>query len=96
MQQVTLDIRDTFVPVEKSIQNTFILDLFQGVRDGTLGRGVTRLSVKHAGISLPYPTRSATDNWMASNVNTGHLAAALGGQEELITADHSAYMREGG
>ena len=58
-------------------------------------RGVTCLPVKQAGLALPDPSQTAPENWTASCVITGHVVAALRGQVELRTADHSACLREG-
>ena len=46
-------------------------------------------------LSLPDPTKTASENWTASYVITGHLVAVLRGQVEFRTADHSACLREG-
>ena len=62
--------------------------LFQGLGEGTPGRRVTRLPVKQAGLDRPDPTKTALENWTASCVITGHLVAALRGQEEFRMADH--------
>ena len=51
--------------------------------------------MKQAGLALPNPTQTAPENWTASCVITGHLVAALRGQVEFLTADHSACLREG-
>ena len=61
------------------------------------GRGNTRarghpLPVKKAGLDLSDPTKTAPENWTASFVVTGHLIAALRGQEEFRMADHSACL----
>ena len=56
---------------------------------------VTRLPVKQAGLALADPSHTAPENWTASCVITGHLVAALRGQVEFRTADHSACLREG-
>ena len=50
--------------------------------------------MKQAGLALPDLTQTAPENWTASYVITGHLVAALRGQEEFRTADHSACIRE--
>ena len=71
------------------------MDLFERLGEGAPGRGVTRLPAKQAGLSLPDPTLTAPENWTASCVITGHLVAALRGQVEFRTADHSAFIREG-
>ena len=55
----------------------------------------TRLPVKQAGLALTDPTQTAPDNSTASCVITGHLVAALRGQVEFRTADHSACLWEG-
>ena len=72
----------------------FILDLFHGLREGTPGRGVTRLPVKQAGLDLPDPTNTGPENWMLSCVITGHLVAAFKVQEDFSTTDHSSYLQE--
>ena len=77
MQRVIPDIGDDFRPVKTALWDMFILDLFQDVGEGTLGRGVTRLPVKQAGLALPYPTKTAPENWMTSCAFTGHLVAVL-------------------
>ena len=55
----------------------------------------TRLQAKQAGLALPDPTKTATENWTASCVITGHLVAELRGQEEFQMADHLACLQEG-
>ena len=47
------------------------------------------------GLDIPDPSQTAPKNWTESCVITGHLVAALRGQVESRTADHSAYLREG-
>ena len=51
--------------------------------------------MKQLGLSLPHPTKIDPENCTASCVITGHLVAALRGQEELQTADHSTCLQEG-
>ena len=46
MQKVTPDIGENFGPVEQVLRDTFIPDLFQGLVERTLGRGLTHLLVK--------------------------------------------------
>ena len=87
--------QDAFIPVEQALREAFIKDLFQGRGEGTPGRGVTQLPVKQAGMALPDPTKTAPENWTASCVITGHLVAAIRGQEEFWTVDHSACLRKG-
>ena len=95
MQRVTPDIRDSFGSVEQALKEAFITSLFHGLGEGTLGREVTRLPAKQAGLALPDPKKTAPENWTDSCVITGHFVAALRGQEDFRTADKSAYLREG-
>ena len=95
MQWVTPDIGNSFGPLETALRDVLLHVLFQGVGKGTLGQGVTRLSVKQMGMSLPDPTKTAPENWTASCVITGHIVALIRVQEEFSTADYDAYMREG-
>ena len=73
----------------------FIPVLFQGLREGKPGRGFSHLPMKQTGMELPYLTKTAPENWMASFVITGHLIAALRVQEEFQMADHSGSLQEG-
>ena len=94
VQWVTLGIGDAFGPVEKSLQETFLQELFEELGEGAPGRGVTRLPVKQAGMDLPDPTLTAPENWTTYCVITGHLVVVLRGQVEFRTADHSACLQE--
>ena len=62
MQRVTPNIGDAFGPVEQALQDAFIKAIFQGLGEGTPGRGVTRLPVKQAILALPDPTKMAPEN----------------------------------
>ena len=95
MQQVTPDIRDAFSPVEQAQRDAFIPALFQVLGEGTTERGVTLLPLKHAGLALPDPTKTAPENWTASCVITGHLVTELRGHKELRTADQYTRLQEG-
>ena len=64
--------------------------LFQGLGEGTPGRGVTHLPVKQAGLALSDPTKTAPETWTASCVITRHLVVALRVQEEFRMVDHFA------
>ena len=44
-RQVTPGIGDAFGPVDKTLRETFFSALFQGLGEGALERGVTRLTV---------------------------------------------------
>ena len=93
MKRVTPGIGYAFGPVEKSLRETFVPELFEGLGDGVLERRVTCLTVKQAGLALPDPSQMAPENWTASCVITGHLVAALRGQVELRTVDHPSCLR---
>ena len=77
VQRVTPGVSDAFGPVEMALKDTFVSELFKGLREGMPERGVTRLPVKQAGLALSNPTQTAPENWTASCVVTGHLVAAL-------------------
>ena len=62
VQRVTPYIGDAFRMVETSLWDVFLLYLLQGIGEGTPGRGITRPTVKHAGLDLPYPKKTAPDN----------------------------------
>ena len=62
MQWVTLSIGDAIGLVEQALQEAFMTALFQGLREGTPGRGVTLLPVKQAGLALPDPTKKVPGN----------------------------------
>ena len=79
MQRFTPRIGDTFSLVGRAQRETFIPALFQGLGEGTLWREVTRLPVKHLGLDFPDPTRTASENWTAACIITGHLISALKG-----------------
>ena len=95
MHLVTPGIIDAFGPVEKALRETFVPALFEGMGDSIPERGFTCLQVKQAGLDLPDPSETAPDYGTASCIITGHLVAALRGQVEFRTADHSACLREG-
>ena len=70
MQRVTPGVRNSFGPVETALKETFVLGLFEGLREGVPEQGVTRLPVKQAGLDLPDPSQMAPENWTASCVIT--------------------------
>ena len=95
MQRLTPGVGDEFGLVEEGLREIFVPALYEGLKEGVPERGITCLLAKQAGLPLPDPTQMAPENWMASYVITGHLVAALRGQVEFRTADHSACLREG-
>ena len=95
MQRVTQGIGNEFRPVEEDIAKAFVPALFEVVGDGAPGREITRLPVKQAGMALSNPTLTASENWQASCVITGHLVSTLRGQVPFWTADHAACLQDG-
>ena len=93
VQRTTPSIGDAFSLVEEVLQENFLPALFLDLGERTTWRGVTRLPVKQAGMDLPDPMNMASENWTVSCVITGHIVAALRGQEEFQTAAHSSYLR---
>ena len=93
VQRVTPGVGDSFGPVEEELKETFVPELFKGLWKGVPEREVTCQPVKQAGLALPEPSQKAPENWAASCVITGHLEAALRGQVEYRTADHSACLQ---
>ena len=92
MQRVTPGIGDALGPEEEALRETFLPALFQGLGEGTTGRGVNRLPVKQGGLALPDPTKTDPGKWTASCVITCHLVAALRGQVDFRMADHLACL----
>ena len=95
VQRVIPGIGDEFGPVEEEIAKAFLPVLFEGVGDGAPGSEITRLPVKQAGMALPDPTLTASENWQASCVTTGHLVSALRGQVPFRTAYHASCLQDG-
>ena len=95
LQRVTPGVGDAFGPVEEALREIFVPALYEGLREGVQQRDITRLPVKQVGLALTDPTQNPPENWTASCVITGHLVAALRGQVEFRTAEHSACLREG-
>ena len=84
VQRVTPGIGYAFRPVEKVLQDTFLPDLFEGLGEGAPERGVTRMPVKQARLTLPDPKLTASVNWIASCVIKGHLVAMLMGKSGVL------------
>ena len=95
MQSFTPDIEDALGPLEQTLRESFIPSLFHDLKEGTPGRGVTRIPVKQAVLTLPEPTKTDPKNCTAFCDITVNLVAALRGQEEFRTEDHEAYLQEG-
>ena len=95
MRRVTPGVGDAFIPVETVLKDTFVFALFEGLGEGIPEQGVTLLPVKQAGLALLYPSQTAPEKCTASCVIKGYLVAALRGQVEFRTADHSACLQEG-
>ena len=61
VQRVTRGIRYTFSPVEEALWETFFPAFFQGLGEGTPGRGVTSIPAKQAVLALLYLTKKALE-----------------------------------
>ena len=95
MQRVTPGVCDSFEPVEKTLKETLVPALFEGLREGVPEQGVTCLPVKQVGLALPDPSQTAPENWTVSCFITGHLVTAIRGQVEFRTADQSSCLQKG-
>ena len=94
VQRVSPDIGVDFQVVEDELQDILLPALLKGATSEILGRAITVLLVKQAGITLPKPTKTAGANWTASCVIMGHLAA-LRGTTEFWSGNHDLLMEEG-
>ena len=95
MQHVTPVIGMTFQAVEDELRGTLLPALFQGYTSQILGRAITGLPVKQAGIFLPDPTQTDGANWTASCVIIGHIVAGLHGTADFRSGDHALLVGEG-
>ena len=82
---VTPGIKEDFRPDKEALQKSFLPDLLQGYMAKVPDQGVTRLSVKQVWLATPNFTLSASKNWTASCVVTGHLVTALWGRTYFKT-----------
>ena len=78
--------------MEDNLQNTFLPDLFQGGMSQIPRRAITGLPFKKSGVALPDPTHTTGENWMASCIITGHLAAELHKTDEFRSGDHALLL----
>ena len=63
MQRVTQGLGEDFAPVDKSLWEMFLLDLFYGSEAHMPVRKVTRLTYKYASLDLPDPTLTTQENY---------------------------------
>ena len=95
VQRATLGVGTAFSSVEEALQDVFLPAFFRGLTEGLPTRVNTRLPVNQVGLAIPDQFQTAPENWMASCVITGHLVAALRGQNTFRTADHMSCLRGG-
>ena len=95
VQRVISDIWDAFGPVEKSVRDMFMPELFQGIVEGNLDWGSPACQWKRWVWSSQIWKICPTENWTVSCVITGHLVVTRRGKEDYSTAYHTAYKREG-
>jgi hypothetical protein len=97
LQRVTKDVSEHFAPIEAAISDKFLPALFgEPTLDDNYRRRVSTLPVKHAGLALPDPTKSADSNYSTSTLVCGHLVQALRHDTGVTfsTADHSSTRSE--
>jgi hypothetical protein len=91
VQRVISDIGDHFDEVEKAMSRIFIPALFnEDIADDDPRLKLACLTVKHAGLTLPDPTRSAQPSHDASILICSHVLAAFRNKEPFRTTDHLA------
>ena len=76
VQSVTPRAGVEFTLISDALQRYFLPLMLQAGAH-ILGRYVTQLRVKQAGLSLTDPTLSDAENWMVSCIVTRHLVATL-------------------
>ena len=81
--------------MEKALENSFLLTLFQGDMSKVPTRGIIHLTVQKPGLEIPKPTMLAWENWTYSCVITGHLVVALQGTTEFKSGYHALILQEG-
>ena len=59
MQRVTPGVGTAFGPVEETLREVFVPDLFRGLSEGLPTQENTRLPVNQAGLALPDPVKTA-------------------------------------
>ena len=77
------------------MQNSLLLDLFQGATAKVLSRGVTCLPVKQVGLAIPNPTLFVSDNYTALYVVTGNLVRDPRVKKQFKTRYHALILLEG-
>ena len=90
LQRVQKDTGEKFQSVTDAISDTFLPALFGDTIDKNDPRDcrvdLACLPVKHAGLALPNPVKSAESNYQASVLASLHLCAAMRGVEEFESA----------
>jgi hypothetical protein len=78
------------------ITECFLPALFRDTLDGKddVRLLLHGLPVKHAGMAIPDPTKSAKSNYEASSLVTSHLFAALTGSKAFRSQEHVAVMTD--
>ena len=83
LQRVTSGLSDEFEVIEEALAENFLPSLFGDGEQCDTKRQLACLPVKHAGLALPNPLKTAETNWKASTLICGHLVAALRGRTEF-------------
>ena len=80
LQHFTQGIGEDFLPVEEDLHHSFLPSLFRVATDEVPDKRVTRIPAKQAGLAIPNPNLSASENRTAYCVVTEHRVAALWGK----------------
>jgi hypothetical protein len=95
VQRVIKGIGEEFTDVQKAISEIFLPALCSDTLDkkDDVRLLLQSLPVKHAGMALPDPTKSAKSNYEASILVNSHLLAALRGTESFRSTEHVAVIK---
>ena len=95
MKRSTQGLGMEFWPVEKSLREEFLPDLFLGAEVHMPDRKVTGLTVKHSWLAIPDPTLMAHGNWNTLCVVTEHLVVDLCSRIKFRSGDHAKLLTSG-
>ncbi len=96
VQRVVEGIGESFTDVQKAITECFLPALFRDTLDekDDVRLLLCGLPVKHAGLALPDPTKSAPSNYEASTCVNTHIIAALKVIEKFSALTHVTTITE--
>ena len=90
IQRVIPNIGPQFQDLEDSIRSDFLSALFGelSIPEDDYRRDITCLPVKHSGLSIPNPSKSAQPNFQLSSNICSHLSDAIKGANEFFLPEH--------